>query len=135
MRIGALGGHGFQVFAPPGHCLIPKPNANASCPSYVTPLIHETDKIGPIKKANFLSSMDRAGGINFNPRVSGGYRPKANFEVSIDQMQLTRAIEDGLEFFQNHFSSLCYGVGSWDWQKNWWDGKIPLHYTCINAGR
>ena len=131
VRISALGGHGFPVFAPPGHCLIPKPSE--SCPSAVTPLNHETDKIGPIKKANFLSSMDRAGGINFHPRVSGGYRPRANFDITIDQMQLTRALDDGLDFFENHFSGLVYGMGRWDWQTHWWNGKIPLHYTCINA--
>ena len=51
VRISALGGHGFWVFAPPGHCLIPKPSEN--CPSALTPLYHETDKIRHIKKANF----------------------------------------------------------------------------------
>ena len=118
-------------FFPPGHCLIPKPGKSG--PSDFTPLYHETDKIGPIKMANFLSSMDRPGGINFHPQVSGGYRPRANFDVTIDEVQLTRALNDGLAFFENRFSGLVYGMGKWDFQTHWWNGKIPLDYTCINA--
>ena len=132
-RVAAVGGHGFAVFAPPGHCLIPRPCA--CCPqdqnNLITPLVHETDKIGQIKKSNFLSSMDRPGGVNFSPQVSGGYRPNANSEIRIDEMQLYNAIRDGLQFFQNRFSGIVYGVGCWDQQKNWWDGKIPLCYANI----
>ena len=127
-RVAAVGGHGFAVFAPPGHSLIPRPCV--CCPkdqdNLITPLVHETNKIGQIQKANFLSSMDRPGGVNFSPQVSGGYRPNANSEVKIDEMQLFNAINDGLQFFQNRFSCIVYGVGCWDQQKNWWDGKIPL---------
>ena len=102
-RVAAVGDHGFAVFAPPGHYLIPRPCA--CCPkdqdNLITPLVHKTDKIGQIQKANFLSSMDRPGGVNFSPRVSGGYRQNANSEVRIDEMQLFNAIRDGLQFFQN----------------------------------
>ena len=46
-------------------------------------------------------------------------------------MHLYNAIRDGLQFFQNQFSGIVYGVGCWDQQKNWWDGKIPLCYANI----
>ena len=129
-RVAAIGGHGFAVFAPPGHCLIPRPSACCQ-DNLITPLVHETDKIGQIKKSNFLSSMDRPGGVNFSPQVSGGYRPNANSEIRIDETQLFNAIRDGLQFFQNRFSGIVYGVGCWDQQKNWWDGKIPLYYANV----
>ena len=134
VRIAALGGHGFPVFAPPGHYMIPTEiDRGIEKGEKIMPLVHETAKIGPIQRANFLSAMERKGGVNFNPQISGGYRPNANFEVTINETQLSNAIKDGLEFFQNRFSCLVYGVGRWDQQKVWWDGKIPLCYTDIST--
>ena len=136
VRIAALGGHGFPVFAPPGHYLIPAEiERGIEKWKKITPLVHETAKIGPIQRSNFLSAMQRKGGVNFNPQISGGYRPNANFEVTIDETQLANAIKDGLDFFQNRFSCLVYGVGRWDQQKMCWDGKIPLCYTNIRASK
>ena len=54
-----------------------------------------------IQKNNFLSCMQRPGGINFNPRVIDGYRPKASCETLIDEIQLGQAISKGRQFFQN----------------------------------
>ena len=112
IRVAALGGHGFPVYAPPGHCLIT--NLSPEDGTQVTPLVHETDKVSLIKQAGYLSSMDRNGGINFHPKVSGGYRPNANYEISIDDAQLVNAINDGLQFFHNHFSGIVFGVGQWN---------------------
>ena len=136
VRIAALGGHGFPVFAPPGHYLIPvEIEKGTEKGKRITPLVHETAKIGPIQRSNILSAMERNGGVNFNPQISGGYRPNANFEITIDETQLDNAIKDGLDFFQNRFSCLVYGVGRWDQQKMCWDGKIPLCYTDIRASK
>ena len=132
VRIAALGGHGFPVFAPPGHSLIPpKIDRGIEGRKQILPLVHETAKIEEIQESNFLSAMDRKGGINFHPQVSGGYRPNAHFEVTIGETQLFNAINDGLDFFENRFSCLVYGVGRWDQRRTWWDGKIPLYYTDI----
>ena len=107
-RVAAVGGHGFAVFAPPGHCLIPRPCA--CCPqdqnNLITPLVHETDKIGQIKKSNFLSSMDRPGGVNFSPQVSGGYRPNANSEIRISCIMPS---ETDCSFFRIDSQVLCMG--------------------------
>ena len=64
IQISALGGHGFPVFTPPSHCLVP---IFSSGRHQITPLYHETAAVKAIKTANQLSSMDRAGGINFHP--------------------------------------------------------------------
>ena len=51
--------------------------------------------------------MDRPGGVNFSPQVSGGYRPNANSEIRIDEMQLYNAIRDGLQFFSESILRYC----------------------------
>ena len=127
--IAALGGHNFPVFAPPGHAIIPLPTK--SIPLDLTPLVHETGAVREIRTCKFLSSMKRSGGINFCPRETGGYRPKAPYKVCIEEAQLQAAISEGLVFFENRFSELVFGVGRWDYQKNWWDGRIPMDYLTI----
>ena len=77
--------------------------------------------------------MDRPGGINFHPQVSGGYRSRATCDITIDEMQLTQALNGRLDFFENRFSGLVYGIGVWDYEADWWNGKIPMHYMSINA--
>ena len=62
----------------------------------------------PSKKSGCLSSMQRVGGINFNPRVSGGYRPRATSVVLITEEKLILAIKEGFHFFENRFSSLVF---------------------------
>ena len=64
----------------------------------------------PSKKSGCLSSMQRVGGINFNSRVSGGYRPRAASVVLITEEKLILAIKEGFQFFENHYSSLVFGV-------------------------
>ena len=64
IRISALGGHGFSIYSSPGHRLVP---ILSSGRHQITPLYHETAAVKAIKTANQLSSMDRAGGINFHP--------------------------------------------------------------------
>ena len=75
--------------------------------------------------------MDRAGGINFHPKVAGGYRPNADHDMVIGEFQLNQALVDGFVFFENHFSGLVFGLGKWKQDKGWWDGVIPLRYVEI----
>ena len=128
IRISSLGGHGFPVYSPPGHRLVP---ILSSGRHQITPLYHETAAVKAIKTANQLSSMDRAGGINFHPTKSGGYRPNADFYMIIRESQLNKAVADGLVFFENHFSGLVFGLGTWKQARGWWDGVIPLRYVEI----
>ena len=125
VRIGACSGHGFCVYAPPGHCLVEKTIGHC----HIAPLMHETAHADLIIESNFLSAMDREGGVNFNPRISGGYRPRAEFEAIISETELAKAIKNGIQFFENRFSGLVYGVGAWNQGKGWWDGKIPREYV------
>ena len=127
-RISALGGHGFRVFTPPGHRLVP---FMTSKKHEISLLYHETAAVKAIKTANQLSSMDRAGGINFHPKVAGGYRPNADHDMVIGEFQLNQALVDGFVFFENHFSGLVFGLGKWKQDKGWWDGVIPLRYVEI----
>ena len=83
VRISACGGHGFPVYSHPGHALL----SEFGGPGFVAPLVHETGSSDAIKKSGYLSSMERIGGINFNPRVSGGYRPRAASVVHITEEQ------------------------------------------------
>ena len=69
LRIGCLGGHGFQVYAPPGHCLIPF----SKYPISITSLVHETAAADTILASKCLSAMKRIGGLS-GPRKVGGYR-------------------------------------------------------------
>lgn len=124
-RIAALGGHGFRVNCPPGHRLIP---AMASGVFTCTPLTHETAATEEIKKTNHLLTMGRKGGINFHPRVAGGYRPNADYDILIGDTQLNQALSEGMCFFENHFSGLIFGMGQWKNSLSWWDGVIPLRY-------
>ena len=75
--------------------------------------------------------MDRAGGINFYPKVAGGNCPNANYDMVIGEFQLNQALVDGFVFFENHFSGLVFGLGKWKQEKGWWDGVIPLRYVEI----
>ena len=127
VKMGACGGHGFAVHSPPGHALL----SEFCSPSFVAPLVHDTGSSDAIKKSGCLSSMRRVGGINFNPRVSGGYRPRAASVVLITEEKLILAIKEGLQFFENRFSSLVFGVGKWNQEEMYWDGKIPLKYLSI----
>ena len=68
IRIGCLGGHGLQVYAPPGHCLIPFSKYLIS----IEPLVHETDAADSILASECVSAMEQIGGINFCPRKAGG---------------------------------------------------------------
>ena len=115
VRISACGGHGFPVYSHPGHALL--------------------SEFGAIKKSGYLSSMERIGEINFNPRVSGGYRPRAASVVHITEEKLILAIREGFQFFENRFSSLVFGVGKWNQEEMYWDGKIPLEYLSIEQRR
>ena len=65
-RISAFGGHGFQVFTPPEHHLVPFMTLKKH---EITPVYHETAAVKAIKTANQLSSMDKAGVINSHPKV------------------------------------------------------------------
>ena len=102
VRISACGGHGFQVFSPPGHTLLPE----FAGPGPVAPLFRETRSANAIKKSGGLSAMERIGGINFSPKICGGYCPQADSIVKIKEEELIRAMMEGFQFFENHFSSL-----------------------------
>ena len=123
-----LGGHGFQVFSPPGHCLVPVVHSGKFA---ITPLFHETTAVKAIRGANQLLCMGRPGGVNFHPKVARGYRPNANFDMIIGDCQLYQALIDGIFFFENHFSSLVFGLGKWQQASGWWDGIIPLRYVEV----
>ena len=64
IQISALGGHGFPVFTPQGHCLVP---IMSSGRHEITPLYHKIVVVNAVKTESQLSSMDRAGGINIHP--------------------------------------------------------------------
>ena len=68
--------------------------------------------------------MSCEGGINFASKKPGGYRPKADAMVTIDARQLLSAIENGLNFFNNEYSGLLFGVG-----KRKEDGRWDLEIT------
>ena len=89
------------------HCAMP----TERLPINLTPLVHETNAIRDIEKCQFLSAMARLGGVNFSPRESGGYRPKASHEICIEQGNLQTAIAQDFMFFENRFSGIIYGVG------------------------
>ena len=95
IRISTIGGHGFPVFTPPGHCLV---SILSSGRHQITPLYHKTEAVKAIKTANQLSSMDRASGINFHPKKSGGYHTNADLYMNIRESQLNKAVVDGLVF-------------------------------------
>ena len=127
VRISACGGHGFPVFSPPGHTLLPE----FAGPGLVAPLFHETGSANAIKKSGGLSAMERIGGINFSPKICGGYRPQADSIVKIKEEELIRAMREGFQFFENRFSSLVFGVGKWNQEKMYWNGNIPLKFLSI----
>ena len=126
-RICTLGGHGFPVHSPLGHCLISK--QSASC---YPDLIHETDKSEQIQNSGFVSAMSRFGGVNFSVGVHGGYRSHANCLVTIQARELAHAIAGGWEFYENRFTGIVFGTGKWD--RDGWDGRIPscfLHFKSV----
>ena len=126
LRISALGGHGFPIYAPPGHSLITWGEGAKS----LTPLIHDTSATADIHRSGGLSAMKRPGGVNFCVKKSGGYRPRATHEVSVD---LPAALAKGLSFFENRLSGLVFGVGKWREELEWWDGQIPLEFLSIKT--
>ena len=71
--------------------------------------------------------------LNTSVSVSGGYPPRATCDITIDEMQLTQALNGRLDFFKNRFSGLVYGIGVWNYEADWWNGKIPMHYMSINV--
>ena len=127
VRIGCLGGHGFQVYAPPGHCLIPF----SKYPISITPLVHETDAADSILASECLSAMEQIGGINFCPRKAGGYRSRAHFVVQLNHQQLNQVLGHNIVFFENRFTGLVFGMGAWSQAFSYWDGKIPLKFATI----
>ena len=64
----------------------------------ITPLYHKIVAVKAIMTANQLSSTDRASGINFHPKKSGGYHPNADLYMIIRESQLNKAVVDGLVF-------------------------------------
>ena len=120
-RILALGGHGFAVLSPLGHWPISKTGA-----LLLEKLIHETDKASEIQSCGFISGMFRFGGVNFTVSQRGGYRKKANSLVTISPENLSAAIADGFEFFENRFNGIVYGAGQW--QSDKWEGRIPQRF-------
>ena len=103
LRIGCLCGHGLQVFAPPGHCLI----LFSKYLIPITPLVHKTDAADSILASECLSAMERIGGINFCPRKA------ANFVVQLNHQQLNQALGHKIDFFENRFKGLVFGMGAW----------------------
>ena len=59
-RIDACGSHEFRVFVP----------LNSLCTSHKT-----------LKESNLLSGKETEDDVNFNPRISSGHRPMADFEA------------------------------------------------------
>ena len=127
LRIGCLGGHGFQVYAPPGHCFIPFSKYSIS----ITSLVHETDAADSIVASEFLSAMERIDGINFCPRKAGGYRSRARFVVQLNHQQLNQALGHNIDFFKNRFTGLVFGMGAWSQAFSYWYGKILLKFATI----
>ena len=75
--------------------------------------------------------MERIGGINFNPKICGGYRPRADSIVKIEEEDLIRAMREGFQFVENRFSSLVFDVGKWNQGKMYWNGNIPLKFLSL----
>ena len=75
--------------------------------------------------------MDRIGGINFCPRKAGGYRSQARFVVQLNHQQLNQALGHNIDFFENRFTGLVFGMGAWSQAFSYWDGKIPLKFATI----
>ena len=85
---------------------------------FFAPLIYETDAREKIKDSSFLSAMSCQGGINFTSKRPGGYRPKVDTLVTMDEKQLSSAIKSGLNFYHNEFSGLVFGVGKKSWMEH-----------------
>ena len=81
VKISACGGHGLPGFSPPGHTLLPE----FAGPGLVAPLFHETGSANAIKRSGGLLAMERIGGINFNSKICGGYRLRADSIVKIKE--------------------------------------------------
>ena len=96
VKISACGGHGFPVFSPPGHTLLPE----FAGPGLVAPLFHETGGANANKRSGGLLAMERIGGINFNSKICGGYRPRADSIVKIKEEELILALKEGFNFLK-----------------------------------
>ena len=93
VKISACGGHGFPVFSPPGHTLLPE----FAGPGLVAPLFHEIGSANAIKQSGGLLAMERIGGINFNSKICGGYCPRADSIIKIKEEELILAIKEGFQ--------------------------------------
>ena len=71
--------------------------------------------------------MVRIGGVNFCPKIAGGYHSNGDFDADA---QLNQAMMDRLVFFVNHISGLIFGLGRWE-QARCWDEVVPIQYIKI----
>ena len=81
----------LSSFSPPGHTLLPE----FAGPGLVAPLFHETGGANALKRSGGLLAMERIGGINFNSKICGGYRPRADSIVKIKEEELILTIMEG----------------------------------------
>ena len=63
---------------------------------------------------------------------TGGYRPRADTLVTMDEKQLSSAIKSGLTFFFNEYSGLVFGVGKKK-PNGAWDLEIPVEFLSIST--
>ena len=85
----------------------------------ITPLYHKIVAVNAVKTESQLSSMDRAGGINFHPKKSSGYYPNADSDMVIRESQLNKAVVYRLVLFENNFSGLAFGIRMWKQARGW----------------
>lgn len=126
-RIAATGGQGFPVKSVPGHIRIDIEQAKS-----MSVLVHETSAVDEIKVSGSLKSMDRETGVNFTVGQRGGYRKQASHIIKLD---LVKAIARGYTFFQNEYTKIVYGMGSWDSNVNWWTGEMHLNLDGVPEER
>ena len=61
----------------------------------MAPLFHDIGSANAIKRSGGLLAMERIGGINFNSKICGGYRPRADSIVKIKEQELILTIMEG----------------------------------------
>lgn len=116
-RVSALGGHFFPVFSPPGLYPICREAASLLKRAY-----HRTNAGKEIQRDRVLDAMKRPGGVNFSTGDAPGYRDRASYLITV---KLEEAIKKA-EYMHNRFSGLIFGMGNWNQENSWWDGKIPV---------
>ena len=121
-RILVLSGHFFPVKNPLGAF-----GVGIEAALQMRVLVHETSALADIKKSDFLSCMNRLGGVNLTVGRSMGYRKSARYEIEID---VASAVSAGVFFIENRISGLVFGLGHWDKAQNWYNGKIPFSQFC-----